>query len=44
MKGAKGSHIKTMLERWLTAGPVVHTFGTRMQIRLHVNVHSWLKN
>ena len=26
-----------------TAGPIVNTFNTRMQIRLHVNGHSWLK-
>ena len=31
-----------MLERCQTAGPIVNKFGTGMQIRLHVNGHSWL--
>ena len=32
-----------MLEICQTAGPIVNKFGTRMQIRLDVNGHRWLK-
>ena len=41
----KGVYMVTnskMLEICQTAGPIVNTFGTRMQIRLHVNGHNWL--
>ena len=31
-----------MWERCQTAGPIGNTFGTRMQIRLHVNGYSWI--
>ena len=37
------SQIKKILEICQTAGPIVNKFGTRMQISLHVNGHSWLK-
>ena len=36
-----GSQIQ-ILEISQPAGPIVNKFGTRMQIRLHVNGHSWL--
>ena len=39
-----GSHIQKYWEDAKhSAGPIVNKFGPRMQIRLHVNGHSWLK-
>ena len=41
--GGLGVTNSKILEICQTAGPIVNKFGTRMQIRLHMNGHSWLK-
>ena len=43
LKGVWGSQIQKILERCQIAGPIVNKFGTRMQIRLHVNGHTLAK-
>ena len=42
--GGQGVTNSKMWERCETAVLIETKFGTRMQIRLHVNGHSWLKN